>query len=491
MRNKVLLLFFSGVLVLMPFLPATNVFAYSGGYFNNTTLNTLTGVPTTKGTDGDIATSFDIRYSAQIPDYVFSSPQKITEVYVDLPNVSTGVSLTNSQYVYFKFYNGANHSGTSYIKSAYELGIKDATWSVIPVQSNIMSVNASTNGNSVDVSISELDFKVDSPIIHDSVSGLIESHKYNEATLSWTNPTNSHFTGTEIYKDGTLLATNSSTDNIYTATGLDPSTSYVFDVYALYDDSLKSTKVTQSVVTDSMPTDPTKIPPSNVTGLIVSDITGTSASLNWSLPTDLDLDKVNIYLNNVLYESLPVSSISVLSNLNPDSNYSVSVSVTDVDGNESPKTNGTFTTAKVVDNTAPDSPQGLKVDQGSNALYVSWAQNNEPDINGYNVYVDGLKVNGALIKNLFYAIADLTNDTSYSVTVSAVDNSGNESVQSSLIAETPKGSKMPLLSIGYTLIDVVTGVNGWFSSLWLVIAFAVAIPLSFYVASRLKLMFLE
>ncbi|HER2159113.1 TPA: hypothetical protein VJS58_001686 [Streptococcus pyogenes] len=50
---------------------------------------------------------------------------------------------------------------------------------------------------------------------------------------------------------------------------------------------------------------------------------------------------------------------------------------------------------------------------------------------------------------------------------------------------------MPLLSTDYDLIDVAKGVENWFSSFWLIIAFAIAIPLSFYIASRIKLMFLE
>jgi hypothetical protein len=487
MRNKVLLLFFSAVLVLMPFLPLTNAFASSTDLLSGKSISigsTYNSVWTTTNnlTDNDSTSGVIIGANSASNDtifYTFNSVQTLGSFKINGSNTSTQLSIS--------FYGATNN-----LIATRTINFNENNTIVSYPVSNVYGVSV-TNTSSTAFTI--FDFSVYdnvAPVIsHNSVTGLIESHKHNEATLSWSNPTSSHFTGTEIYKDGTLLATNTVDTNIYTATGLDPSTSYVFDVYALYDDSVKSTKVTQSVVTDSAPTDPTTIPPSNVTGLIVSDIKGDSASLTWSLPSDLDLDKVNIYLNNVLYESLPVSSISVLSNLNPDTNYSVSVSVTDVDGNESPKTNVTFTTIKAVDTTAPDSPKGLKVEQGSNALYASWDQNNEADINGYNVYVDGIKVNGSLIKNSFYAIGDLTNDTAYSVTVSAVDNSGNESVQSSLISQTPKGSKMPLLSIGYSLLDVATGVNGWFSSLWLVIAFAVAIPLSFYVASRLKLMFLE
>lgn len=49
---------------------------------------------------------------------------------------------------------------------------------------------------------------------------------------------------------------------------------------------------------------------------------------------------------------------------------------------------------------------------------------------GYNIYVDGVKQNTSLVTNLTYALSGLTASTSYGVTVSAVDDAGNESAQS-------------------------------------------------------------
>lgn len=48
---------------------------------------------------------------------------------------------------------------------------------------------------------------------------------------------------------------------------------------------------------------------------------------------------------------------------------------------------------------------------------------------------------------------------------------------------------IPTVSLNYELADVATGVGSWFSSYWLILAFAVAIPLSFYVAQRVKGLF--
>lgn len=48
---------------------------------------------------------------------------------------------------------------------------------------------------------------------------------------------------------------------------------------------------------------------------------------------------------------------------------------------------------------------------------------------------------------------------------------------------------MPTVSLTYSLADVATGVQNWFGSIWLIVAFAVAIPLAFLVANRVKNLF--
>ena len=50
-------------------------------------------------------------------------------------------------------------------------------------------------------------------------------------------------------------------------------------------------------------------------------------------------------------------------------------------------------------------------------------------------------------------------------------------------------SLIPDISLTYDLADVATAVSNWFGSFWLIIAFAVAIPLAFLIASRVKGLF--
>lgn len=50
---------------------------------------------------------------------------------------------------------------------------------------------------------------------------------------------------------------------------------------------------------------------------------------------------------------------------------------------------------------------------------------------------------------------------------------------------------IPAIVLDYDLADVATAVTNWFGSFWLIIAFAVAIPLAFLIAERVKALFVN
>lgn len=52
-------------------------------------------------------------------------------------------------------------------------------------------------------------------------------------------------------------------------------------------------------------------------------------------------------------------------------------------------------------------------------------------------------------------------------------------------------NSIPAISLDYSLADVATSVTNWFGSFWLIIAFAVAIPLAFLVAQNIKGLFVN
>lgn len=50
--------------------------------------------------------------------------------------------------------------------------------------------------------------------------------------------------------------------------------------------------------------------------------------------------------------------------------------------------------------------------------------------------------------------------------------------------------EIPSINLTYDLANVADAVTAWFGSFWLIIAFAVAIPLSFLIANRVKSLFI-
>lgn len=49
---------------------------------------------------------------------------------------------------------------------------------------------------------------------------------------------------------------------------------------------------------------------------------------------------------------------------------------------------------------------------------------------------------------------------------------------------------IPAINLSYDLANVADSVTAWFGSFWLIIAFAVSIPLAFLIANRIKSLFI-
>jgi len=101
-----------------------------------------------------------------------------------------------------------------------------------------------------------------------------------------------------------------------------------------------------------------------------------------------------------------------------------------------------FATSNITlpNNPAPNKPTGLSVTAGDKQVTLSWTANTEADLAGYNVYRDGVKINNSLIAKTTYNNTGLTNGTTYSYQVSAVDTAGKESEKSSSVSATPQAS---------------------------------------------------
>lgn len=103
-----------------------------------------------------------------------------------------------------------------------------------------------------------------------------------------------------------------------------------------------------------------------------------------------------------------------------------------------------FQTGQIVDTIAPAMPTGLIATAGDGEVVLDWNSNTEPDISYYNVYrsitADGTytKITTSEVTASNYTDASVTNGTTYYYKVTAVDNVGNESPQSTCVSATPQ-----------------------------------------------------
>lgn len=95
---------------------------------------------------------------------------------------------------------------------------------------------------------------------------------------------------------------------------------------------------------------------------------------------------------------------------------------------------------KTSDSTPPSSPTGLSGVASDSQVSLSWNKNEEIDLKGYNIYRDGFKINSSIITTESYNVTGLTNDSTYNFSVTAVDDSLNESNKSNSISLTPVAS---------------------------------------------------
>lgn len=323
-------------------------------------------------------------------------------------------------------------------------------------------------------------------MIYSPVTNLSEIHNHNSVTLSWVKPTGSEFKGVIIKKDGLEITKLSSNTNSYTVNGLESETSYVFDVIAEYSDGTLSEAKTITSTTGIKPVDVT--PPNDISNLSVVK-THESANFVFTFPVDSDFSHVEVYRDGNLINDRLSKTIFNDVGLVPNTSYVYKFVSVDIDGNKSTGFIQTVLTDSEKDSTAPVSPLNVNTTSGNSSGRVFWKSNTEKDIQGYNLFVNGVKYNSTLILSNNYTLSGLANGESYSITVTAVDTSGNESLPSNPVSLNPIVGAMPIIESKFDLKQVADGTNNWFMSLWPILAFSVGITLAFIVSRRVKLLF--
>ncbi|MCU4936950.1 fibronectin type III domain-containing protein [Bacillus cereus] len=308
----------------------------------------------------------------------------------------------------------------------------------------------------------------------------------NKVELTWKNPVEDGFNGVNIYQDDVLITTLDKSATSYNVGNLKDNTMYRFKV-----SSLDGAKVETKGVETSVKTllDPKKVPPGPVSSL-VAEPTDKTVKLKWKKPSDDDLAGFKILQNGKKIAEIGLEEEFTVKNLEPLTEYSFGVVSVDEDKNDSTPVNLTTKTLEEKDEEPPHVPANVFVKPSSGALIASWDKVSDKDLAGYNVFVEGKKINSSLVSGTRFVIKNLENGKSYKVQVQAVDLSGNKSELSLVAVGVPDKNSIPIVESKYSVSDVSDGVGSMFGTMWPALAFSVGLSLAFYIIYKLKIVML-
>jgi chitodextrinase len=255
----------------------------------------------------------------------------------------------------------------------------------------------------------------------------ITSKTATSVSLSWTASTdNKGVTGYAIYNGNTYLGTSQNGTN-YTVTGLTELTTYSFTVKAMDEDGNFSPASNTAIVTTLDAT-----PPSAPTNLAVTGRTPTSVSLSWTASTDnKGVTGYAIYNENTYLGTSQTATNYTVTGLTELATYSFYVVAMDAAGNRSPASNIVITT---LDETYSSAPTNLAVTVLT-ATSVSLTWTGPTDNSGLVSYLiyNGDTYVGTSQSATRFTLTGLTEHTSYTFKVKAIDAAGNLSPASNIV----------------------------------------------------------
>jgi endonuclease I/chitodextrinase len=171
--------------------------------------------------------------------------------------------------------------------------------------------------------------------------------------------------------------------------------------------------------------------------VVASNNTNTTIQLNWTASTDnVGITSYLIYADGSLLTTSVTNSI-VLTGLTQNTSYDFVVYATDAAGNTSAASNTvTTSTTNIIDVEAPTIPLNLVASNESHSsVSLSWtAATDNVGVIGYSIYQDNVFI--LTVVGTSANITGLTAETTYSFTVTALDEANNESAQSNAVTAT-------------------------------------------------------
>ena len=270
------------------------------------------------------------------------------------------------------------------------------------------------------------------------------------AKVTWDEASdNVGVVGYNVYVNENKVNDELVTGTEYDLTGLAEETEYTVTVTAVDAAGNESARSEAATFTTEKAKDMEA--PTVPSGVTVTDITETRATVSWEASTDnVEVAGYNVYVNDTKVNAAPVTGTTYdLTGLTEETEYTVTVTAVDTSENESVRSEAaTFTTLKTEDpkdTEAPTVPANVRTsDVTETTAKVAWDEaSDNVGVVGYNVYVNETKVNDELVTGTEYDLTGLTEETEYTVNVTAVDAEGNESVRSEAVTFTTLKTEEP------------------------------------------------
>jgi chitodextrinase len=257
------------------------------------------------------------------------------------------------------------------------------------------------------------------------------------AGLSWAANGEIDLAGYAVLRDGVQVATVTGTT--YLDTGLVNDRTYTYTLVAVDTHGNRSAPSAAVAVT---PTDLT--PPAAPTGLTAVRGDG-QVTLTWTANTEADLASYRVLRDGVEVVNVTGATTYTDTALVNDRTYRYTLVAVDTHGNRS--VSSAAVTATPHELNAPAPPTGLAAAAGDGRVVLVWTANTETDLAGYRVLRDGAVV-ATVTGATTYTDTGLTNDTTYTYAVVAVDTHDNASAPSDAVSATPTDLTAPTAPTG-------------------------------------------
>ncbi|TRM08762.1 DUF4959 domain-containing protein [Lentibacillus cibarius] len=189
-----------------------------------------------------------------------------------------------------------------------------------------------------------------------NISNLNSSVTDNKIELSYDLPNDEDFSHISISSNGETYQT---TESSFSLEGLESSTDYEITVKSVDNNGNESSGVTRTVAT----AEPAEMEVTNIT----TETTDSSITLNYDLPTDIDLNHVNISVNGETFQT--TENNYMIDSLEAGASYDITITTVDTSGSESNGVQVTETTAAAPE---PQEVNNLEINPEHDKVTLTW-----------------------------------------------------------------------------------------------------------------------